>query len=78
MLCVRRSDGLPWTAPDGMTFRDWLRTGERPATLADLNYHRTTLFPPVRPRGHLELRMIDAQPGDGWMVPLALVSVLMG
>jgi len=78
VLCVRRPDGLPWTAPTGLTFRDWLRgAGERPATRADLDYHRTTLFPPVRPRGHLELRMIDAQPGDGWLVPLALVTALL-
>ncbi|MEU1167860.1 glutamate-cysteine ligase family protein, partial [Streptomyces sp. NPDC005921] len=33
--------------------------------------------PPVRPRGHLELRMIDAQPGDdGWIVPLAVTAAL--
>ncbi|MFJ4093364.1 ergothioneine biosynthesis glutamate--cysteine ligase EgtA [Kitasatospora sp. NPDC089913] len=78
VLCVRRRDGLPWTAPSGLTFLDWLRGGgERPPTLADLDYHRTTLFPPVRPRGHLELRMIDAQPGDGWIVPAALVTALL-
>nr|BEK69630.1 ergothioneine biosynthesis glutamate--cysteine ligase EgtA [Kitasatospora purpeofusca] len=78
VLCVRRRDGLPWTAPSGLTFLDWLRgRGERPPTLADLDYHRTTLFPPVRPRGHLELRMIDAQPGDGWIVPAALVTALL-
>ncbi|MEU9127212.1 ergothioneine biosynthesis glutamate--cysteine ligase EgtA [Kitasatospora sp. NPDC048540] len=78
VLCVQRPDGQPWTAPTGLTFRDWLRgAGDRPATLADLDYHRTTLFPPVRPRGHLELRMLDAQPGDGWLTPLALVSALL-
>ncbi|WUK15087.1 ergothioneine biosynthesis glutamate--cysteine ligase EgtA [Kitasatospora sp. NBC_00374] len=78
VLCVQRPDGRPWTAPAGLTFRDWLRgAGERPATLADLDYHRTTLFPPVRPRGHLELRMLDAQPGDGWLTPLALVGALL-
>ncbi|MEU6235436.1 ergothioneine biosynthesis glutamate--cysteine ligase EgtA, partial [Kitasatospora sp. NPDC047058] len=78
VLCIRRPDGRPWTAPAGMTFADWLRgAGERPPTLADLDYHRTTLFPPVRPRGHLELRMIDAQPGDGWIVPAALVTALL-
>ncbi|MFE6867008.1 ergothioneine biosynthesis glutamate--cysteine ligase EgtA [Kitasatospora sp. NPDC057692] len=78
VLCVRRHDDAPWTAPRGLTFRDWLRgAGERPPTLADLDYHRTTLFPPVRPRGHLELRMIDAQPGDGWIVPTALVTALL-
>jgi ergothioneine biosynthesis glutamate--cysteine ligase EgtA len=45
-------------------------------TADDLTYHLSTLFPPVRPRGHLELRMIDAQPGDGWVVPVAVVSAL--
>ncbi|MEU1424300.1 ergothioneine biosynthesis glutamate--cysteine ligase EgtA [Kitasatospora sp. NBC_01246] len=78
VLCIRRPEGLPWTAPAGLTFLDWLRGGgERPPTLADLDYHRTTLFPPVRPHGHLELRMIDAQPGDGWIVPAALVTALL-
>ncbi|MFI6152535.1 ergothioneine biosynthesis glutamate--cysteine ligase EgtA [Kitasatospora sp. NPDC051170] len=78
VLCMRRPEGLPWTAPPGLTFRDWIRGGgERPPTLADLDYHRTTLFPPVRPHGYLELRMIDAQPGDGWMVPAALVTALL-
>lgn len=77
VLCVRRPDGRSWTAPHGLTFRDWLDRpeAERP-TLADLDYHMTTLFPPVRPRGYLELRMIDAQPGDGWMVPAALAAAL--
>jgi glutamate--cysteine ligase len=61
-----------------VTFRDWLRgAGERPPTAGDLSYHLTTLFPPVRPHGHLELRMIDAQPADGWVVPAAVVSALV-
>ncbi|MER6303723.1 ergothioneine biosynthesis glutamate--cysteine ligase EgtA [Kitasatospora sp. NPDC001539] len=78
VLCVRRPEGMPWTAPAGLTFRDWIRgAGERPPTLADLEYHCTTLFPPVRPRGHLELRMVDAQPGDGWAVVTALVTALL-
>ncbi|WP_097257123.1 MULTISPECIES: ergothioneine biosynthesis glutamate--cysteine ligase EgtA [unclassified Streptomyces] len=78
VLCVR-ADGTDWTAPAGLTFRDWLRgRGPRPATEDDLRYHLTTLFPPVRPRGHLELRMIDAQPGeDGWIVPLAVTTALL-
>lgn len=77
VMCVRSDDG-PWDAPEGLTFREWLRTGEpRRATRKDLEYHLTTLFPPVRPRGHLELRMIDAQPGeDGWIVPLAVTTAL--
>ena len=31
-------------------------------TLEDFDYHLTTLFPPIRPRGWLEFRMIDALP----------------
>ncbi|MCX5380888.1 ergothioneine biosynthesis glutamate--cysteine ligase EgtA [Streptomyces sp. NBC_00091] len=86
VMCVRSPGDGPWTVPDGLTFRDWLRAaagpsaaadGLRPPTAEDLEYHLTTLFPPVRPRGHLELRMIDAQPGeDGWLVPVAVVHAL--
>ncbi len=61
VLCIK-TEGPDWSAPPGLTFRDWLRgRGPRPVTLADLEYHLTTLFPPVRPRGHLELRVLDAQ-----------------
>ncbi|MEU9450066.1 ergothioneine biosynthesis glutamate--cysteine ligase EgtA [Streptomyces sp. NPDC048277] len=74
VMCVRRDSG-PWEVPEGLTFRDWTRSGA--PTRKDLEYHLTTLFPPVRPRGHLELRMIDAQPGDdGWIVPLAVTAAL--
>ncbi|MEU8946789.1 ergothioneine biosynthesis glutamate--cysteine ligase EgtA [Streptomyces sp. NPDC048489] len=75
VMCVRADEG-PWEVPEGLTFREWTRSGN-PPTRADLDYHLTTLFPPVRPRGHLELRMIDAQPGeDGWIVPLAVTAAL--
>ena len=77
VLCQRRPDGQPWTVPAGLTFRDWLRgAGQRRPTADDLSYHLSTLFPPVRPHGHLELRMIDAQLGDGWIVPVAVVAAL--
>ncbi|GAA3824755.1 ergothioneine biosynthesis glutamate--cysteine ligase EgtA [Streptomyces phyllanthi] len=75
VMCVRADEG-PWGVPEGMSFRAWTRSAD-PPTSADLGYHLTTLFPPVRPRGHLELRMIDAQPGeDGWIVPLAVTAAL--
>jgi glutamate--cysteine ligase len=80
LLAVQREGG-PWTAPAGLTFRRWLRTGGAAGlaapTWADLDYHLTTLFPPVRARGHLELRALDAQPGDGWRVVVALVAALL-
>ncbi|MFH8369960.1 ergothioneine biosynthesis glutamate--cysteine ligase EgtA [Streptomyces sp. NPDC018031] len=79
VMVIRSEDGGPWRIPDGLTFRDWIRGGGdcRRPTRADLDYHLTTLFPPVRPRGHLELRMIDAQAGEeGWVVPLAVTAAL--
>jgi hypothetical protein len=78
-MCVRRGEDQDWSAPPGLTFRDWLRgrgCEERPPTMADLAYHLSTLFPPVRPQGHLEVRFIDAQLGDGWIVLTAVVSAL--
>jgi glutamate--cysteine ligase len=78
VMCVQRPGEQDWSAPAGLTFRDWLRgAGDRPPTGTDLSYHLSTLFPPVRPRGHLEVRSIDAQPGDGWMVPLAVTAALL-
>jgi len=78
VMCVRRPGNQPWSAPAGLTFRGWLRgAGERPPTVEDLTYHLSTLFPPVRPHGHLEYRVLDAQPADGWIVPAAVVTALL-
>ncbi len=78
VMVVRDPGSRRWTAPSGLTFRDWVRGAVGPPPTADdLDYHMSTLFPPVRPRGHLELRVIDAQPGDGWIVPTAVVSALL-
>jgi glutamate--cysteine ligase len=78
LMLVRRPGSPSWAAPPGLTFRGWLQgQGERRPTVDDLTYHLSTLFPPVRPQGHLELRMIDAQPGDdGWVVPAAVAWAL--
>ena len=85
LMCVRDVDSADWSVPRGLTLRDWVRpTGNgrakwrlRRPTVDDLDYHLSTLFPPVRPHGHFELRMIDAQPGDGWIVPLAVCWALL-
>jgi glutamate--cysteine ligase len=81
-MLVRRRSG-PWTAPAGVTFRTWLQLGRAviadrpPPTVDDLAYHLSTLFPQVRPRGHLEIRYIDAQPGNWWTVPTAVIGALL-
>ncbi|MGY4769283.1 glutamate-cysteine ligase family protein [Kribbella sp. CWNU-51] len=77
VLCFRRGDS--WDAPDGLTFGAWADgqlPGDRP-TYDDLDYHLSTLFPPVRPRGYLEVRYLDAQSGDGWIAPTLLLTALM-
>ncbi|WBB68979.1 ergothioneine biosynthesis glutamate--cysteine ligase EgtA [Micromonospora sp. WMMD812] len=76
LLCLR-GQGPDWTPPTGVTFADWLAGAlPRPPTTEDLDYHVSTLFPPVRPRGYLELRYLDAQPGRGWLIPLAVLAAL--
>ncbi|WP_245717540.1 ergothioneine biosynthesis glutamate--cysteine ligase EgtA [Nocardia jejuensis] len=81
LLCVR-SDGDDWTAPPGATFADWLCGAlddeiDRRPDHTDLDYHLTTVFPPVRASGHLEVRYLDAQPGDTWSVPVHAIDALM-
>jgi glutamate--cysteine ligase len=77
VLCIPSAEA-GWDAPRGLTMRNWLRgEGPRPATLDDLEYHLTTLFPPVRPRGFLEIRVIDAQAGRDWEPVTAMVTALM-
>ena len=39
--------------------------------------HLSTLFPPVRPRGYLELRCLDALPDRWWPAVAALVTTLV-
>ncbi|MTE16395.1 ergothioneine biosynthesis glutamate--cysteine ligase EgtA [Nocardia aurantiaca] len=83
LLCVRRPGAdAEWTAPSGATFGEWLSgaldedLGRRPG-IDDLDYHLTTLFPPVRPVGHLEIRYLDAQPGPDWRVPVWTIEALL-
>lgn len=62
-----------------MTFRTWLDRGHPLGypTHEDVTYHLTTLFPPVRPRGWLELRYLDALPDPWWRVAAAVTVALL-
>jgi glutamate--cysteine ligase len=64
-----------------LPFADWVDgrelLGDRRPTLADLEYHLTTLFPPVRPRQWLEIRYLDSVPDAFWpAVVFTLVALL--
>ena len=76
LLCLRR-DGEDWRVPGGVTFAEWIGGAlPSPPTTDDLDYHLTTIFPPVRPRGYFEVRYLDTQGGDGWMLPAAALFAL--
>ncbi|MRH86807.1 ergothioneine biosynthesis glutamate--cysteine ligase EgtA [Nocardia sp. SYP-A9097] len=76
------SGAADWSAPPGATFADWLCGAlddeiDRRPDQSDLDYHLTTVFPPVRASGHLEVRYLDAQPGDTWTVPVHAIDALV-
>jgi glutamate--cysteine ligase len=79
VMLVHNPDATPVT--DWVPFADWadgrvLLGGRRP-THADLEYHLTTLFPPVRPRRWLEIRYLDSLPEAVWpAVVFTLVTLL--
>jgi glutamate--cysteine ligase len=62
-------------------FTDWadglVLLGDRRPTLADLEYHLTTLFPPVRPRQWLEIRYLDSVPDAVWPVLVFTLATLL-
>jgi glutamate--cysteine ligase len=64
-----------------VSFGQWasgsVRLGGRVPTAADLDTHLTTLFPPVRLRGYLELRYLDVSPPRWWPAIAAVASTLM-
>lgn len=74
-----RSEGIYVPLDDGLTFEGWIEGGHPLGypTADDLEYHLTTLFPPVRPHRHLELRMIDMLPAPWWRAAVALVAALV-
>jgi glutamate--cysteine ligase len=77
LLFVRR-DEKEWDVPAGVTFADWIDGAlPGPPLVDDLDYHLSTLFPPIRPRGYLEVRYLDTQPGTEWIAPAAVVAALL-
>jgi len=79
VMFVHVDDELCLPVRGSMTFGEWLAGGHELGypTEDDLRYHLTTLFPPVRPKGWLELRMFDALPSPMWQVAVAVAGVLL-
>jgi glutamate--cysteine ligase len=74
-----RHEGRHLPVPGRLTFGRWLHEGHELGwpTLDDFAYHLTTLFPPVRPRGWFELRVLDALPTPFWQVAALLVHTVL-
>ncbi|KUH99910.1 ergothioneine biosynthesis glutamate--cysteine ligase EgtA [Mycolicibacterium acapulense] len=81
VMLVNHADADAEPVPDWVPFADWadgrVALGGRRPTAADLDYHLTTLFPPVRPRQWLEIRYLDSVPDTIWpAVAFTLVTLL--
>ena len=72
-------DAIPVT--NWVPFADWadgrVQLGDRRPTVADLDYHLTTLFPPVRPRRFLEIRYLDSVPDALWPAVVFTLTTLL-
>ncbi|MDT5008321.1 MAG: glutamate--cysteine ligase [Mycobacterium sp.] len=72
-------DAVPMA--DWVPFAEWadgrVLLGDRRPTVADLDYHLTTLFPPVRPRGFLEIRYLDSVPDSLWPAMVFSLTTLL-
>jgi glutamate--cysteine ligase len=77
VMFIRTERFVPLAMP--FPFERWLDEGHELGypTSDDLAYHLTTLFPPVRPHGWLELRMIDMVPDPWWRVAAAVTTALL-
>lgn len=79
VMLVRSPD--PVAVTNWVPFADWadgraILGGRRP-TRSDLDYHLTTLFPPVRPRRWLEIRYLDAVSDALWPAVAFTVTTLL-
>ncbi|WP_237047594.1 glutamate-cysteine ligase family protein [Lentzea guizhouensis] len=76
-VIVVRGPGPNWIPPRRLTFADWIGGAlDRSPTSDDLDYHMSLMFPPVRPRGYIEIRYLDTPPPGGWIAPSALLVAL--
>ncbi len=79
VMFIRRDETEYVPILDTLTLSDWVEHGHELGfpTLDDVAYHFTTLFPPVRPRGWLEMRMIDSLPDPWWRAAVAVATTLV-
>jgi glutamate--cysteine ligase len=80
VMLVRDPTGSIAPVHGRTSFAEWITgggPGGRRPTSDDLDYHLTTLFPPVRLRGFLEIRYLDAAPEPWWPALAAVTATLL-
>jgi glutamate--cysteine ligase len=79
VMFIRRDAHTCVPLPEQLSLSAWIRDGHPLGypTTDDITEHLTTLFPPVRPRGWLELRVPDALPDPWWRVPVAISAAAL-
>ena len=80
VLLFWRADGTAAPGEPGFPFSRWIAEGHAEhgwPMIADLDYHLSTLFFEVRPRGFLELRSVEGLPDPWRAVPVVLMSALL-
>lgn len=80
VMMFRAAAGAWRAGTPGFSLRRWIEGGHPDLgwpTAADVDYHLTTLFFEVRPRGFLELRTCEALPGRWRPVPAVVAAVLL-
>jgi glutamate--cysteine ligase len=80
VLLFRHTDGTTSPGQAGFSFARWITHGHPVLgwpTIGDLDYHLTTLFLEVRPRGFLELRAGEALPDRLRAAPVVLLTSLL-
>ncbi len=81
VMLLRRAGGGAEAVCTRASFAEWVTgaapLGGRRPTTGDLDQHLTTLFPPVRLRGYLEIRYLDAAPEPWWPALAAVTTALL-
>ena len=79
VMLVNTPEAVP--VAQWVPFADWadgrVLLDDRRPTPADLDYHLTTLFPPVRPRRWLEIRYLDSVPDAMWPAVVFTIVTLL-
>ena len=79
VMMVADHEGGATPVHDDVSFGRWLDEPSllgRAPTAADLGHHLTTLFPPMRPRGFVEMRCLDATDARWWPGLVAVAGLV--